>query len=147
MLLTIGFLGIAMLYPVRFAYKSQKTVKDYLKLLLILERSLNGYSQLMHFGYSEVANIIASIAFFIWITLEVIDFTYYKKREYPLPGYWGVPLVSVVLIGLGVFLKLDHYPYDGFTLIAGYTLLAAWFSREPVSIGVTKLKRLLQPSS
>ena len=129
-LLSIGLLGIAALYPVRFARKSSKRVKDYIKVLFVVVFAVWNWINLMHIPFPVYFRTGLNIILWALLLSEGFDFFYFKNWEYPRPVWLLVPVIAGILIGVGMYFKLHHNPYAAELLITGLVSMALWFSKD-----------------
>ncbi len=123
-------MGVLILYPIRFAWKRPKRLKDWVKLIYISEWVLSGYLKLIHYYEIPYSGILGSIAFLSWIVLEAIDYFYYQYWEYPKPKALWVLITGIILLHAGLFMKLQHYSGTLYVLTLGCLLTIGWLGKE-----------------
>lgn len=127
-LLTLGVGIIVILYPVRFYFKKEKKLIDYIKLLLLIIFPLVWYLRLFHLPFPYFFSPISAILFISWIVLELYQI---YKGENTKNSFSVFPFdIQTLIIGiilLGAFFNLWHYPQANYVLIVGVLFLFAYF--------------------
>jgi len=121
-LIISAFSGIAVLYPIRFKNKTNKALLDYIKLVLVISWVLNSLFTLYHLPYGLLFKIITPIAFISWFAMEGL---YYFSANglKPIPlKYYGIYVITGLLLLLGLAFKIMHWPYSTLLLILGFSL-------------------------
>lgn len=129
-ILTIGLMGFPALYTFRFAWKSSKRFKDFIKLVLVISLALGSYFKLMHYPYADYLLTVREVSLLIWLVLEGVDYFYFNKWDYPGLKVSGFPLLSASVIVAGLIFKLQHAQLASILLIIGFIGVATWFAKD-----------------
>ena len=127
-LMLLGGASIGILYTIRFVYKREKTILDYVKLAMILIWVFNYLSNAFQIFYVPyIYEILLLILFIYWFYVEGIS--YFKSRSYRKNRF--LKAVYYILIGLtvftlvfGILFKIQHWPYGALLFTIGVLLLS-----------------------
>lgn len=126
-LMTIGLGMIVLLYPIRFYFKKNKRLIDYVKLAVAICLPINYYLTVFHLPSFFLLPIVSLCIFIFWLILEVVD----KYSRTPTKDFkvipFGIASTLMLLVLAGAFFKLWHYPYGNLILIIGFSFLAIYF--------------------
>lgn len=126
-LLIIGAAAIVLLYPVRYAAKSEKSFLDHVKLGLVILWPTSVVFQQLHWPYAKVIGLVASAFGLVWITQAgIAEFWTDERRS--TPSRWSVTLfaLGLVLVTAGTLFRIQHWPFGTILLIAGLGCCGAW---------------------
>jgi len=132
-----AFSSIAILYSFRFGAKKEKKLIDYVKLILVVFWCISGSLKTLHFPFQLFFQMIASIAFLSWITMEGINYFNNEtpsenKKNYSSAINIGLFTLAAVFIAIGALFKIMHWPFAGPLLIAGVVLGSVWILKDLV---------------
>lgn len=122
-----GSISIAVLYSIRFFYKNNKNIFDYVKLVIVLLWVLRYFVQVFHlFNFPYILEIALLLLFLWWFISDGVN--YFGNRKYKIKGVYKVlyfTLVAFCLVTLlcGVLLKIQHWPYSELIFTIGILLL------------------------
>ncbi|MCF8296312.1 MAG: hypothetical protein K9J13_02105 [Saprospiraceae bacterium] len=132
-IVSIAFTSISVLYIFRFVNKKKKTLLNILKLVLVVSWSINGIFTLLHLPFGYIFGLISSVSFIAWFWLE--GFAYFGNRNSkdsnPMLNIsnW-IYSISAILILVGAFFRISHWPGGILLLISGLILAFIWFVFE-----------------
>ena len=130
-LLIIGVTAVVVLYVPRYLAKPERRFMDHVKLLLVLSWPTGYLFSVMHWPYASVFSYVAAPLFLIWIFKSGIG-EFWNDSAATTPSTWSIVLFvgGLGLVGMGTLFRIEHWPYGGAMLIAGFALCAAWFVYE-----------------
>ncbi len=125
----LSIASVLILYPIRFYKKPQKMAEDYLKVLLVEFYSLFSISNIYHLPQAEILSYLAIGSCLSWIILGLFNSMKVKSADeksvfMALPTQLGS--FSIAVFGIGMILRIQHYPYGDLVVLTGTFLLIAW---------------------
>ena len=128
-----SFASIAILYCFRFGNKKVKNFIDYIKLILVTAWSINGILSTLHLPYKQIFQLITIISFVTWLFTEGRD--YFYNNESPVTNIKKktltvILILAAIITAIGVFLKIMHWPFGIYFIIAGFGLGIIWFALD-----------------
>lgn len=129
-----GFAALGLLYAIRFLYKAEKKVLDFIKLVLVSFWSLYGIFTVMNFPYTLFFLTMTAIAFLLWFIMEGTAYFLDEDRRAKNSLYhilWNCALVLGTLgVIAGSLLKILHWDYSLHLLSLGITMIAAYILKD-----------------
>ncbi len=126
-LVVTGASAIVLLYPFRYAAKSEKTFLDHVKLGLAILWPASVVFQQIHWPYAKVIGLLASAFGLVWITQAGVA-EFWTDEQRSSPSRWSVALfaLGLVLVSVGTLFRIQHWPFSTVLLIAGLGCCGAW---------------------
>ena len=127
-LMLIGSTLVLVLYIIRFFYKIEKKLLDYVKLFLVLIWLFNYTITVFHFlKLPYVLEIILAILFFWWLIVEGL--TIFKERKFKdnkvlKAIYYLLFGTCSMFILFGLLFKIQHWPYGSLLFTLGILVLS-----------------------
>lgn len=135
--LLTSFIGIGILYSIRFWKKVEKRFVDYVKLVLVVFWTANGIFQIMEFPYTVVFQIIIAVSFLTWFFLE--GTAYFldedrRARNSTSQIIWNCAMVAGTLaIIAGSLLNILQWRFAIPLLVIGILIVAAYILKDAFS--------------
>lgn len=131
----LGFLGISLLYFLRFQKKEVKGSIAYIKLVLVLFWCLNGIFVVLHLPFGEIFKIISMVAFVFWCAMEG---THYfkadnengKKISKHFILWNALMIVGALAIVVGGLFAFLSWEYALHLLVIGCALVLMYILRD-----------------
>lgn len=130
-ILTVGFTGILLLYPVRYFNKQDKKPIDHVKLLLAITWALNGMFVIFHFPYQNIFKILSGISCLLWLVFEGIDYFEGSGHSNTTSAFASslFAIAAVLIIG-GAMLYVRHWPFSGIAISCGVLVGIIWIMKD-----------------
>lgn len=135
--LLVSFIGIGILYAIRFWKKNEKRFVDYVKLVLVVFWTVNGIFRIMEFPYTIVFQIVIAVSFLTWFFLE--GTAYFldedrRARNSTTQIIWNCAMVAGTLaIIAGSLLNILQWRFAIPLLVLGILIVAAYILKDAFS--------------
>ena len=117
-----GLIAIGILYPFRYFNKEVKTIKEMVKVILVLSWLLIMVLGMFDFAHLYLLVVLSLFSGLVWLILEIIDFRKQSKASGELNYFkW----IGVGCIALSVILKILVLPLNSIPQIFG-TIIASF---------------------
>jgi len=130
----IGLASIGVLYVTRYVLKSNRTLKDLAKVLMVFSWVMVVTFGSLKFGYMAYL-IYPSLTLGLgWFILEIIDLIKVKETDDKLnPVLW----IGILLMILYIMIQMMHWPFGSIIYILG-TLISSIGFLVDYGLGVKK---------
>jgi hypothetical protein len=116
--------------------KENRDVIDSVKLIVVISWSISGMFTLAHLEYKLPTYIISTLAAMVWLVMEGVNYIKLSKenKEYTVSTLVSNTLFisGSILISIGSFFKILHWPYATYFLISGFLLAVIWVFKDIV---------------
>ncbi|WP_204344507.1 GldL-related protein [Psychroserpens algicola] len=127
-LMGFGSISILLLYLIRFFYKKEKVILDYVKLVIVLLwvfKYIIGVFHIMSLPY--IFEILLLVLCIWWLIEEGLDFISNRKLKGHLflkSLYYLFFGLTTCLLVVGIIFKIQHWPYGNIMFTLGVLLLS-----------------------
>jgi len=136
-LLFVSFIGIGVLYSIRFFKKQEKRFVDYVKLVLVVFWTANGIFRIMEFPYTIVFQVVIAVTFLTWFFLEGTAYFLDEDRKASnsmTQIIWNFALVAGTLaIIAGSLLNILQWAFAIPLLALGIIIVGAYILKDAFS--------------
>jgi hypothetical protein len=130
----VSFLGIGILYSIRFSKKTIKRPVAYIKMILVLFWTTNGLLRILDFPHTIIFQLGTALTFILWFAMEGTAYFMDEDRKEKntfIEIAWNFAMVLGVLsiIGGGL-MHLLQWNHATTLLTAGLTIVTAYILKD-----------------
>ena len=134
LIMLLSFVGIVVLYSLRFWKKTEKKHVDFVKLILVIFWTSNGILQILNFPYTLFFQIVTAVTFVLWFVMEgtayFMDDERRTKNSFSHIVWNCIMIVGTLGIICGSLLKILNWEYSVYLLAVSITMVAAYILKD-----------------
>lgn len=129
-----SFVGIVVLYGMRFWKKTEKKHVDFVKLILVVFWTTNGILEILNFPYTLFFQVVTAVTFVLWFVMEGTAYFMDEERRAKNSNshiLWNcIMVIGTLGIIAGSLLKILNWEYSMHLLALGIIMVAAYILKD-----------------